>query len=103
MPSELELAFHDEMVSLYRRAKEESGYNATRFLQMVSAQGGVEAARTLIRAGSVSDGYTALWERGRLDLTVEALVTDYAGFHSLFSEEERRVCAERLETYGYRR
>ena len=103
MPSELALAFHDEMLTLYRRAKDEAGYNATRFLQMVSEQGGVEAARTLIRAGSVSDGYAALWERGRLDLTVEALVTDRAGFHSLFSEEERRVCAERLETYGYGR
>ena len=89
------------MLSLYRRAKEEAGYNAARFLQMVSEQGGVEAARTLIRASSVSDGYAALWERGRLDLTVEALVTGHAGFHSLFSDEERQICAERLETYGY--
>ena len=64
MPSELELAFHGEMLSLYRRAKEEAGYNATRFLQMVSEHGGVEAARTLIRAGSVSDGYAALWNEG---------------------------------------
>jgi hypothetical protein len=62
------------MVNLYQVAKRDLGYNATRFLQMLTEVGGVEAARQLLRAPSISDGFTALWERGRLDLTVEAQV-----------------------------
>ena len=45
----------------------ESLVNATRFLQMVSEIGSFEAARRLLAAPAVSDGFTALWERGRLD------------------------------------
>ena len=71
--NELERLFHREMVQIYERARRETGYNATRFLQMVSSQGGLVTARSLLRAPAASDGFTALWERTRLDLSVEAL------------------------------
>lgn len=45
---ERERAFHQAMVRIYQRAKDEVGYNATRFLQMVAEHGGVEAARHLL-------------------------------------------------------
>ena len=47
VPTDLEIEFHDAMLSIYRRAKTECGYNATRFLAMVSERGGLDAAQTL--------------------------------------------------------
>jgi hypothetical protein len=76
MSASLEGRFHAWMVDVYHRVKAETGYNATYFLQMVSERGGVDAARRLLHSTAVSDGFTALWERRRLDLSVEALVLD---------------------------
>ena len=90
------------MLNLYRRAKAEANYNAQRFLQMVVEKRGVGAAKTLIHAKTVSDGFTALWEKGRLDLAVEAVVLQHPKYHTLFTVEERDICAKRLEEYGYR-
>lgn len=95
----LEQEFHERMLDIYRVAKRDLSYNATRFLQMVSDQGGLAAARQLI-SGSPSDGFTTLWERGRLDLSVEALVLR-PEYEDLFTEDERRVAAERLRQFGY--
>ena len=88
------------MLDIYRRAKSDAGYNASRFLGMVSEQGGYEAARTLLHALKVSDGYTALWERNRLDLTVEALILK-PEWRDLFSNAEREIARQRLIEYGY--
>src|SRR5207247_11299621 len=52
----------------------EAGYNATIFLRMVSDRGGLATAKYLINSPTPSVGYTHLYERGRLDLTVEAMV-----------------------------
>ena len=101
MPTALEEAFHAAMEDIYRRAKDEAGYNATKFRGMVAEHGGPEAARILINANAVSDGYTALWERERLDLTVEAKVVETPQFHALFTEEELEICRRRLKEYGY--
>ncbi len=60
MKSQLEEAFHEAMVQIYHRAKIEASYNATRFIQMVSEHGGVEAAKILINTENPSDGYTEL-------------------------------------------
>jgi hypothetical protein len=100
MPTELEAQFHEAMLEIYRRAKSDAGYNANRFLGMVSEQGGYEAARTLIHASTVSDGYAALWERKHLELTVEALILKRE-WHGLFSEVERKIARDRLTEYGY--
>jgi len=93
-------SFHAAMIEVYVRAKAEAGYTASRFLTMVTDQGGYQAARTLLHASSVSDGYTALWELKRLDLTVEAVILK-PEWHDLFSEEERNIARERLTQYGY--
>ncbi|MCG8477245.1 MAG: hypothetical protein MI784_17400 [Cytophagales bacterium] len=68
---------------------------------MVIDHGGVETARMLIHADTVSDGYTALWERERLDLTIEAMIINSKKFHSLFTEEEIHIRSQRLKDYGY--
>ncbi|GGU96032.1 hypothetical protein GCM10010182_10720 [Actinomadura cremea] len=97
---ELEQEFHRAMVGIYQTAKRELGYNAARFLQMVSSQGGVATARQLLWADAPSDGFTALWDHGRLDLTVEAHVLQ-AGYEGLFTNEERDKARERLDRYGW--
>ncbi len=77
------------------------GYRPSYFLQMLGEHGAVETARRLIVAPSESEGFTRLWELGRLDLTVEALVlrTEYA---SLFDDSIRGLAESRLARYGYR-
>lgn len=92
--------FDEAMLEVYRRARDEAGYHATRFFQMLADLRGVETARTLLRTDSVSDGYTALWERGRLDLTVEAVILD-TQWHPLFDDHERQRARQRLAEYGY--
>ena len=81
-------------------AKKECGYNASRFLQILGTKGGVAAAKQLINKPGGTDGFTTLWEHGRVDLSVEAhvLKLEYA---ELFTDEERRICRERLEQFGY--
>lgn len=100
MPTSLEKAFHTEMLGIYKRAKAEAGYNATRFLSMVSERGGLDTARYLLRAQTISDGYAELSLRGRLDLTVEALVIE-PRWRELFSDKEWAIAVARLTEYGY--
>ena len=96
-----EKRFEQDMIDIYTTAKKECGYNASRFLQMLGDKGGLAAAKQLISKPGGTDGFTTLWEHGRLDLSVEAhvLKPEYA---ELFSDEERRMCRERLEQFGYR-
>ena len=92
--------FEQEMLGIYATAKKECGYNASRFLQVIGAKGGVAAAKQLISKPGGTDGFTTLWEHGRLDLSVEAHVLK-SEYHALFTEEERQMCRERLEQFGY--
>jgi hypothetical protein len=88
--------FDEAMFDIYRRAKSEAGYNATIFLRMLSDRGDLATAKFLINAQRESEGYTALYQQGRLDLTVEAMIVGNAKWHS--SEEAR----SRLLKYGYK-
>jgi hypothetical protein len=67
---------------------------------MLNEHRGLETARILLHASSVSEGYVALWERKRLDLTVEAVILA-PEWRSLFSDEERDIARRRLAEYGY--
>ena len=70
--NQTELQFHQAMVTIYVTAKRDLGYIATRFLQMISEQGGLATARQLLWSDQPSDGFTTLWSHHRLDLTVES-------------------------------
>ncbi|MBT2212884.1 hypothetical protein [Actinomadura sp. NEAU-AAG7] len=95
-----EREFHQAMVAIYQTAKRELGYNATRFLQMVSHEGGVATAKRLLWSDAPSDGFTTLRDHGRLDLTVEAHVLR-PEYERLFTDEDRQKARERLEQYGW--
>jgi hypothetical protein len=98
---ELKLAFDDAMHGIYHRALKEAGYKASIFLDMLHSDRGVGTARRLLHTSHVSTGYTALWERKRLDLTVEAVIRDNPRWHPLFTPEELAICRKRLVEYGF--
>ncbi|MEO7963841.1 MAG: hypothetical protein ABIT38_08025 [Gemmatimonadaceae bacterium] len=91
--------FHRRMMDIYKSAKADADYNSTAFLGLVNGKGGVEAARMLLRASDVSEGFTALVERNRLDLTVEAVILEDE-WHTLFDESDRAIATQRLKQYG---
>lgn len=93
--------FDDAMLQIYARALSEANYKATRFLQMLHDHRGLETARILLHSPSVSEGYTALWQRGRLDLTVEAVIHNNPEWHPLFTQHELNICTKRLIEYEY--
>ena len=101
MINELENQFDTAMMNIYKKAKSEANYNATRFLHMLTEHRGVATAKLLLHSTTVSDGYTALWERSRLDLTVEALVLN-PKWRELFNEVEIKIAEKRLKEYGYK-
>lgn len=103
MTDQLERRFNKEMLNIYYRAYKEANYKATRYLQMLEGNGGLRTAQLLINAPTPSVGYTALWERGRLDLTVEALIHDNPEWHPLFTHGEMEIVRKRLSDYNYKK
>ena len=95
-----EREFSDALHSIFKKASA-IGYKPTAFLAMLGSHGAIETARRLVNAPQPSEGYTKLWEMGRLDLSVEAVIHDNPDFHSLFSETELERCSKRLSQYGY--
>ena len=101
MIKDIEKRFNDAMWSIHRRAYKEAAYNAKRFLKMLDEHGGLGTAKILINAPKVSEGYTALYLRGRLDLTVEAEIYDNPRWNSLFTQQELDIVRIRLIEYEY--
>jgi hypothetical protein len=100
MPQSIEVEFHKAMLGIYEHALAECGYRATRFLNLVNRIGGFQAAKQLLRSDTHSEGLTALWEYGRLDLSMEALVLQQP-WRSLFSRVELDSAERRLQKLGY--
>ncbi len=67
---------------------------------MVSQQHGPPRHRRRC-APAASDGFTALWERSGLDLSVEALVLR-PEFAELLEDDDRHRAVDRLQQYRYR-
>jgi len=91
--------FGRAMKDVYVKARKEAGYNATVYLRMLAEHGALGTARKLLASPGVSDGFVALWERGRVDLAVENVVLR-PEFASLFTDDEREVARARLAEYG---
>jgi hypothetical protein len=98
--NDLLAAFNLAMRDVYVRAKNEAGYNATVYLRMLADHGGMGTARRLLASTGVSEGFVALWERGRIDLAVENVVLR-PEFASLFTDDELEVARQRLRDYGF--
>jgi hypothetical protein len=98
--TDIQKQFTGTMLDIYRRVSKETGYKPTYFLQMVTETSGYEAAMHLVHASQPSDGYTELYTRKRLDLTVEALVLQ-PKWKTLFSDDDRAKARKRLEDYKF--
>jgi hypothetical protein len=92
--------FHEAMVGIWREAKKKTGYNAKAFLEHVIEDGGLPFAQRLLRTPDAQTGFTELWMRGRLDLTMEHLVLR-PEWRELFTEAELQTARERLIAHGF--
>lgn len=72
-------------------AESNLGIRQARLRQTAEKYGGIDAAKYYINHGRISDGFDALRQKKRLDLSMEALVTAPA-YHGLFSDEEVNNC-----------
>jgi hypothetical protein len=99
MPA-LDRDFHRRVVAAAQQCRDDFGYNPTYWLRMIQEHGSVDAAKRLLRGPRASDGFTRLWEEGRLDLSVEFFVL-MPEFSLLFSEEEQTEARRRLELYEF--
>ena len=95
----LEMEFHHAMIGVYSQAKA-IGYNATRFLQMVDTDGGVNAAKKLLAKQDIQSGLGWLWQNHRLDISMEALVLQEP-FRGLFTDCELAEAQRRLNELNY--
>lgn len=95
----LESKFEEQMHGIYASARQ-IDYNPARFLQMLNERGGLATARALINADQISEGFTILWQKKRLDLTIEALVLREP-WRELFTPNELAVAESRLRDVGY--
>jgi 5-methylcytosine-specific restriction protein A len=68
-----ETDLHDELLSLYRRTGEATGYWPNYYLRSVRKRGGLAVAKDLLGPGSVSSGFDRLIAVKRTDLSVEAV------------------------------
>lgn len=101
MSENLEEAFDQAMHDIYRNAKLECNYNARLFHKMLVDMGGVATAKQLLNDDKIHDGFTRLWECGRLDLTMEAEVWENAKWRPLFTESELKKAEQRLLGLNY--
>lgn len=78
------------------------GLRFNRTIALIHELGGVGAVRRLMTlyAQHPSEGYTKLWEAGRLDLSFEALMVT-PRYAPLFEEHELQWALQRLADYGY--
>ena len=97
----LEQEFDARMHELHRAGKREAKYSAPLFAELLKEHGGLETARRFIHSPEFARGFTALWERKRLDLTVEAVILHEPHWQPLFTPDELEICRQRLKQYGY--
>jgi hypothetical protein len=98
----LERAFHDQVMKETDFVRREYNYPATHFRQMVAnnPKGAVGVAHKLLATDKWHDGFTKMWEIGRLDLTIEARAVDDQ-YRELFTDEERARAGKKLKDLGF--
>lgn len=75
-------------------------YRPNYFLNMLETDGGLRTVLKLLSANQVSKGFTKLWEHGRLDLSVEALVVE-SEWQQAFDPLLITLAEKKLKNVGY--
>ena len=104
MTQSLEDEFHEITIEFYKSAVSDCNYRAKAFLNMVIVGGAVETAKRLLSTEEIQAGMYDLYRCGRLDLTVEALMTETAEgkFRELFEPRQLEEAERRLEYFRSR-
>ena len=97
---QLKKSFHQEMIALYKRMTKELKYKSPRLMDLINKYGGYEAAVKYITTENNVQDFAVLWENERLDLSVEALITN-ARYRELFMDDIVKYCDRKLEEYSY--
>lgn len=92
---ELEQQLHDEFEATIPKVKAK-GLRPTKFISMLNEYGGYETAKKLIGTREASQGFADLLMKGLSHLSVESIVLQDK-YKPLFTEEELKICRERLE------
>ena len=96
-------AFEEElrkdMINIYNTAKKEINYKPSHLLKMISNIGAYETAIRIVTKQNVTSDFERLWESGRLDLSVEALLI--RKYSKVFSQEVIEMCKKNLSEYKY--
>ena len=97
----LQNKFNEEVFESIEKMKKEV-YAPTRFIRMLhqSNNNAVEVAQKVV-AKEATIGLEKLYEKGRLDLSMEALIVK-PEYKELFSPQIISVCARRLKSLGYK-
>lgn len=96
----VELNFENEIRHLIKDSIK-IGYTPSYLIQMLNNNSAVNVARQLITKDTGTSGFIKLWEKKRLDLTIEALVIQEK-YKELFTKEEIEISCNRLKEYGYK-
>lgn len=96
---ELEAKFEEETREICRQARV-IRYNPVRFEQMLSEYGALSTARRLLDSDRFHDGFTRLWQEGRLDISLECCVLKPV-FRRLFTDQQLNVARRRLRELDF--
>jgi hypothetical protein len=99
-PHAVEGVLDHALVDLTERWRSEFNHNPRYFVSTIAQHGALDAVRRLLAAPAVNDGFVFLWERQRLDLSVESLVLEERFAH-LFTDGEKEIARRRLDDFGY--
>ncbi len=90
----------EKFIAAWTASREQAAALGVRTRPIETETAMTSAHRTL-SGNRESDGFGALADKGRLDLTLEALAVDKR-FTALFSDEEANTALSRLLEAGYR-
>lgn len=96
----LKEAFHKELITLCKKRNKEIKYKSSRLLDLINKYGGYDAAIKHVETDINISEFTLLWEQERLDLSIEALVTQEK-YKVLFPPTVFDFCETRLEKFNY--
>lgn len=91
----VETRFEQRLRQVARQCAEECDYRPMYFLRMLDERGGIATAKALLAKPLPSEGFHTLFEKRRLDLTVEHVVLE-EDWDGAFTPAERRKAARWL-------
>ena len=96
----LKRELRERYISTYNECKKLK-YFPSAFLDMVVSNDDiVETTRKLIHKEGGTSGFTTLYEKRRLDLSVENIILE-PRYRELFTEEDLQAARDRLKEYKY--